>query len=176
MLTLPPIPEPALVVMMGASGAGKSTLSRALARQDPAVAVVSYDACREEITGDAGNQDATRQAVELAHRRVRERCQQRRTTIVDGVHTRPEHRAVLVDLADHHRMPAVLIVLNTPLVVCLARQATRAPRAPGARWGRQVPADVVTRQHGEIQQGLLRPGLLGRFAHVHIVTHHGLVS
>ncbi|SMC98965.1 AAA family ATPase [Kibdelosporangium aridum] len=159
-----PLPDPALIVLMGASGAGKSTLAAALAAQHPDAVVVSYDACRKEISGDESNQAVTEQAVTLALRRIRERCLQRRTTIVDGTHTRLDQRTSLASLAAWYRIPAVLIAVATPLELCLARQNQRA---------RHVPADVVTQQHGDVLRALTHRGLADGYAQVHIVGLDG---
>ncbi|GLZ43513.1 AAA family ATPase [Actinokineospora sp. NBRC 105648] len=164
-----PLPAPAVVVLIGASGAGKSTLAAALADQDPAVAVVGYDRCREEITGDESDQDATERAVRLAHRRVTERCAAGLTTVVDATHTLLAHRVVLVGMADRHHLPAVAIAVDTPLIVCLARQLDRPPRPPGARWGRRVDPRTVATQHRAVRRGLPTLHREG-FASVHILT------
>ncbi|WP_329028458.1 hypothetical protein [Streptomyces sp. NBC_00690] len=48
-----------------------------------------------------------------------------------------------MDRARAHNIPAVALVVRTPLTVCQARQHTRPP-------ARQVPADVIARQHQSI--------------------------
>lgn len=163
-----PLPEPCLVVLLGVSGAGKSTLARQLVEAHPTAVVISYDGCREELTGNPNNQNATEAAVLLALGRISDRCAQGLTTVVDATHTQYERRRTLRDLAVRHRLPAVAIAVATPLRVCLARQLDRAPAPSGERWGRQVPADVVTAQHAELTAAL--PGLhLEGFAAVHIL-------
>jgi hypothetical protein len=52
-------------------------------------------------------------------------------------------------------MPAVAVVMGTPLAACLARNAARPGRPPGARWGLRVPHPVVRRQFRQIEAGLL---------------------
>lgn len=166
------LPPRCVVVMMGASGAGKSTFARRLAGAANALAI-SYDQCRAELTGDEHDQSATAAAVALAHQRVDLRCRTRSTTIVDGTHTTPWERRKVVDLADGHDMPAVLIALATPLEVCLHRQQIRAPRKPGAAWGQRVPEDVVRSQHTRVLASL--PGLHTEgFDSVHVLDTHYL--
>jgi predicted kinase len=153
-----PLPDPALIVLMGASGAGKSTIAQALARHRPGTMVISYDACRAEISGDEADQSVTEQAVALAHQRIRERCSQQRMTIVDGTHTRAEARESVARIAEWYRLPSVLIVVATPLETCQARQAHRP---------RNVALDVVAQQHADMTAAL--PGLTSeRFTHIHI--------
>jgi protein phosphatase len=158
-----PLPSPALVVLMGAGGAGKSTIAQALAGQEPGVAVISYDACRAEISGDESDQSVTEQAVALARQRIRERCLQQRTTIVDATHIRAEQREFLARLAAWHRMASVLIVVDTPLAVCQARQAYRP---------RHVPLDVIAGQHADLLDELSTVDAEA-FTHVHIARPLG---
>ena len=163
------LPEPCLVVMVGAASAGKSTLARLLVGQHPTAAVVSYDACRAELSGDPGNQDVTPAAVHLAHTRITQRAALGLTTVADGTHTHQPHRQQLLDIATTHHLPTVAIALTTPLQVCLARQHHRPPAQPGTRWGRQVPTEVVTTQHAEVTAAL--PGLHREgYTAVHILT------
>ncbi|MCG8918261.1 AAA family ATPase [Actinokineospora sp. PR83] len=164
------LPAPAVVVLMGCSGSGKSTVAAALAAGDPGTAVVSYDRCREDISGDASDQAATADAIALAHRRLGDRCAQGLGTVVDGTHLVAAHRRQVAVIATAHQHPVVLVVVDTPLEVCLYRQLARPPRAPGARWGRRVPADVVRAQHADLVAAL--PGLHTEgHAAVHILCH-----
>ncbi len=55
------IPSDALVILIGAAGSGKSTLA---ARHFPAEAILSSDAYREAVSGDASDQAATDEAFE----------------------------------------------------------------------------------------------------------------
>src|SRR5688500_16412546 len=129
------LPNPAVVLMIGVSGSGKTTFAQALAEHDPASAVLSFDACREEISGDAGDQSVTVQAVALTHRLLAERCAQRVSTVLDATSVRREHRQVVLDIAAEHALPAVAVLVDTPLSTCLVRQVDRPAN-------RRVP-DVV---------------------------------
>jgi predicted kinase len=142
-----------VIAMMGASGAGKSTFARRLALLTNTRAI-SYDQCREELTGDPHDQSATAAAVELAHSRVRDRCLVSLSTIVDATHTTREDRRPLLDLAAAHHMPAVVVALATPLPVCLERQLSRPPRQPGPPQSWRVPEDVVREQHAAVLASL----------------------
>jgi protein phosphatase len=61
------LPEPCLVVLIGAAGSGKSTLA---ARLFDAEAVLSSDAHRALVSGDETDQAVTRAAFSILHRRL----------------------------------------------------------------------------------------------------------
>lgn len=134
----PPIrlPDPCLVVLVGAAGAGKSTFAaRHFAEGD----ILSSDAFRERIAGDATDQRATGAAFAALHRALRRRLADRRLTVVDATSVQRSARAALVRDAVAAGIPAVAIVLDLPQDVVLARNAQR----PGAR---AVPEEAVRRQ------------------------------
>ncbi|WP_405510596.1 AAA family ATPase [Streptomyces cyaneofuscatus] len=58
-LVYPEMPKHSLVVLIGPSGAGKSTIARTW----PASQVLSLDALRKTVSDEAGEQDATGDAV-----------------------------------------------------------------------------------------------------------------
>src|SRR5207245_5982676 len=72
--TLPP-PAPSLVVMIGVAASGKSSFCR---RNFHPRQIVSSDACRERVPGDASDQSVTRAAFEMAHRLTEERLRRGR--------------------------------------------------------------------------------------------------
>ena len=64
------IPEPSVVILVGAAGAGKSTVARRLFAIDE---VLSSDAFRGIVAGDATDQSATRVAFSILHRELERR-------------------------------------------------------------------------------------------------------
>ncbi|MEW1552331.1 AAA family ATPase [Streptomyces tsukubensis] len=156
------LPEPALYVLIGAAGSGKTAVTAAF----PPEWRLSLDECRARVAGCAGDQGATAAALAVFHASLAGRLARRLPTLVDATSTHHAHRIALVDRARAHKVPAVALVVRTPLALCQARQHTRPP-------ARQVPPDVVARQHQGVPYTaeLLREG----FAQVHDVTNLDLL-
>ncbi|GGU66553.1 ATP-binding protein [Streptomyces daghestanicus] len=135
----PPMPEHSLVVLIGPSGAGKSTLARTW----PASQVLSLDALREVVSDDAGDQDATGDAVAALHLLLEARMRRRLFTVVDATNVTRAAREPLLAAARRHSMLPVAVMVATPGSVCIERQGPRPDN-------RTVPADVVLRQLKEM--------------------------
>ncbi len=142
------LPEPCLVVLVGAAGSGKSTLAGRVFRADD---VLSSDAYRRRIAGDEADQTVTRLAFRLLHRDLDRRLAARLTTVVDATNVTSFARRTLTRLARRHGIPAVAVVLDLPPELVLARNATRA--------GRIVPEAAVRRQLGDLRRALRRDQL-----------------
>lgn len=153
------LPEPCLVVLVGAAGSGKSTLS---ARLFPAESILSSDAHRGLVSGDATDQGATRTAFAILHRHLARRLADGRTTVVDATNVTSFARRSLVRRASEHGIAAVAIVLAFDPRVVLARNATREAGV--------VPEPVVERHLSELQRSLRRGSLVhDGFDAVHIL-------
>jgi protein phosphatase len=151
------LPDPCLVVLIGAAGAGKSTLA---ARLFPPESILSSDAFRAVVSGDAGDQRATRTAFSILHRQLENRMAGRHTTAIDATSVTSYARRALVRRAAAQGIPAVAIVLDLDVDVVLAQNAGRN--------GPVVPEEVVRRHHADLARSL-RPGGLDRegFALIH---------
>ena len=136
------LPEPCLVVLVGAAGAGKSTLAARLFAPDE---VLSSDAHRA-LLSDEGDQGVTRTAFAILHRQLSRRMAERRTTVIDATNVTSFARRSLVRRAAAQDVPAVAIVLDLPTTLVLARNATRS--------GRIVPEDAVRRQLADLARSL----------------------
>jgi protein phosphatase len=140
------LPDPSLVVLVGAAGAGKSTFA---ARHFAADEVLSSDAFREVIAGDPADQAATRPAFRALDRALERRLAEGRLTVVDATSVTRGARLGLVRRAAAAGVPAIAIVLDLPASVVHQRNRGRA--------GRIVPADAVDRQLADLAASL-RPG------------------
>lgn len=141
------IPDPALVVLVGAAGAGKTTFA---ARHFAPDEVLSSDALREAISGDADDQRASGSAFGALHRALARRLRDGRLTVVDATNVTAPARRALLGRAARADIPAIAVVLDLPATVVVGRNA--------ARPGRTVPEDVVRRQLAELR-GSMRDGL-----------------
>lgn len=154
------IPDPSLVVLVGAAGAGKSTLA---ARLFAPSEILSSDAYREAISGDAADQRATRPAFRILHRELGRRLATGRLVVVDATNVESAARRELVRHAAAAGIAAVAIVLALPAAVVSARNA--------ARVGRHVDQAVVDRHLGRLASALATGRLNGEgFAAVHVLT------
>ena len=137
LLLAPPriaIPDPALVVLVGAAGAGKSTFA---SRHFAAADILSSDALRAALTGDEADQRANRQAFSILHRELSRRLAAGRTVVVDATNVERHARRALLARAELAGVPAVAIVLALPPEVVADRNR--------ARPGRVVDPEIVDR-------------------------------
>jgi protein phosphatase len=149
------IPSPSLVVMIGAAGSGKTSFCR---RNFLPAQIVSSDACREMIAGDASDQGVTTAAFDLAHRITGERLRRGRLTVFDATNVTSGARQALLQIAQQHHLPAVACVLRLPVEACAAHDRARADRRVGRA--------VISRQSRQLEETL--PGLAREgFAAVH---------
>jgi protein phosphatase len=119
------IPDPSLVLLIGAAGAGKSTFA---ARHFDASEILSSDRFRAIVSGDEANQAATRAAFKLLHRDLSARLGQGLTTVVDATNVRSTARRALIDRAIAAHVPTTAIVLDLPAETVFARNAARPAR------------------------------------------------
>jgi protein phosphatase len=135
------LPDPSVVVLMGAAGSGKSTFA---ARHFAPDEILSSDALRERITGDATEQRVTGTVFKIIGRSLDARSAAGRLTVVDATNVRPTDRRPFLTVARRHGLPAVAIVLALPRAIVHARNAGR---------DRVVAAEVVDRHLAAIEAG-----------------------
>ncbi|MBP2336800.1 polynucleotide kinase-phosphatase [Saccharothrix coeruleofusca] len=151
------IPDFCLVVLIGASGSGKSTFAR---EHFAPTQVLSSDFFRGLVADDENDQSASAAAFEALYFVAGKRLDAGRTTVVDATNVQRGDRAQLVELARHHDVLPVAIVLDVPEEVCLARNAARPDRDFGAH--------VVRRQRTALRKSVKSLGREG-FRRVHVL-------
>jgi predicted kinase len=137
------LPDPCLVVLVGAAGAGKSTFA---ARHFPPEDVLSSDAYRGYVGGDPEDQRSTRSAFSALHKALASRLRRGRLSVVDATSVRPASRSTLLRLAATAGVPAVAIVFDLPPDLVLARNRLRPTGV--------VPEDVVKQQLDDLRRSL----------------------
>ncbi len=133
-MSLGQIPDPALVVLVGASGAGKSTWAVEHYR---AAEVVSSDELRGVVGSGRHDLDASAEAFALLDQIVAGRLRRGLTTVVDTLGLDAERRRGYLDAARRQRLPAVVVAFDSPAELCRARNNQR---------DRPVAAPVLARQ------------------------------
>lgn len=129
------LPDPCLVVLVGAAGAGKSTFATRNFAPDE---VLSSDQYRAIVSGDPSNQAATRQAFGRLHRDLSSRLANGLLTVVDATNVQAWARRALVTRATAAGVLSIAIVLDLPPTTVLARNAARRER---------VVDEAVVRRH-----------------------------
>ena len=137
------LPDPSLVVLVGATGAGKSSFA---ARHFKATEVISSDFCRGLVSDDENDQGATDDAFAVLHEIAGRRLANRRLTVVDATNVQREARKPLVALAKEHDLFPVAIVLDLPEALCAERNRSRPDRDFGAH--------VIHRQRAQLRRSL----------------------
>jgi alkanesulfonate monooxygenase SsuD/methylene tetrahydromethanopterin reductase-like flavin-dependent oxidoreductase (luciferase family)/predicted kinase len=129
-----PLPDPALVVLVGASAAGKSTWAQSRYR---AQEIVSSDELRGVVGSGRHDLDASADAFRLLDEIVAARVRRGLTCVVDTMALEPERRRGYLALARTHGLPAVAVVFD--VAPALARERN-------ARRDRPVPAPALRAQ------------------------------
>jgi protein phosphatase len=127
------IPDPSLVLLVGAAGSGKSTLAARLFAADE---IVSSDALRAAVSGDEADQRASAMAFRILHRTLDRRLPNGLLTVVDATNVVAAHRRPLIRRAIAAGFPLVAIVLDLPPDSVRAQNAGRA---------RNVDREVIDR-------------------------------
>ncbi|MBH1937810.1 AAA family ATPase [Streptomyces sp. AV19] len=148
------IPDSSLVVLIGAAGSGQSTWARTW----PATQVLELDRFRALVSDDAGDQEATDDAVFALQTVLEARLARRKMTVVDATNCEQAVRGNLIATARRHGVPTVALVVPTPASLCVDRQKDRPAN-------RRVPEQAVLAQHAAMVDAW--PGLPGEgFDHV----------
>lgn len=128
------VPDPALVLLVGAACSGKSTWAAAHFRD---AEVVSSDALRAVVGSGTADLDASSDAFRLLDLIVEGRARRGLTVVIDTLGLDLARRTAWAELARRFGLASVAVVLDTPAAVCRDRNASR---------DRPVPAGVLATQ------------------------------
>ncbi len=134
-------------VLIGAPASGKTTWARENALRLGAE-IVSSDEVRWEMQrGGWGDPRDLAQVFAEVARRARVHLAAGRNVILDATHWLRRHRRYAAALARESGARAVAVWIDTPLDVCLARNAARSHSGWGARTDDQAVIDM----HGALE-------------------------
>jgi F420-dependent oxidoreductase-like protein len=133
------LPDPCLVVLVGASGAGKSQWAAQWFQPDQ---VVASDRLRAVVGTSERDQRASRDAFEVLDLIVAKRLRRRLTTVIDSTGLEPKRRGGWRELASRHGVPAHAVVFDVPAAEVRRRNRDR---------GNPVPPKVVAAQLREAE-------------------------
>ena len=151
------LPDPSLVVLIGASGSGKSSFAAShFARTE----VISSDFCRGLVADDENDQSATADAFAVLNFIAARRLAQPRITVVDATNVQRSARKPLIQLAREHDLFAVAIVLDVPEAVCQERNGSRPDRDFGQHVVRQQSSQLRKSLKGLRREGFHRVWVL----------------
>ncbi|MBI5706004.1 MAG: polynucleotide kinase-phosphatase [Armatimonadetes bacterium] len=150
------IPDPCMVVLIGASGSGKSTFGRVHFKPTE---IVSSDGCRGLVSDDENDLSATTDAFELVHFLLCKRLTRNKLTVVDATNVQFEARRPLLRIAHDCHALGVAIVFNVRDEVCHERNRSRPDR--------QFGPHVVRNQNRDLRRSLGRLRKEG-FRHIYI--------
>jgi alkanesulfonate monooxygenase SsuD/methylene tetrahydromethanopterin reductase-like flavin-dependent oxidoreductase (luciferase family)/predicted kinase len=128
------VPDPALIVLVGASGSGKSTWAASRYRPQE---IVSSDTLRGVVGSGPYDLDASVDAFALLEQIVTARIRRGLTTVVDTLGTDTERRRNWLAQARAARLPAVALTFRMDAAECRRRNRSR---------DRPVPAPVLEAQ------------------------------
>jgi len=129
------IPDPAVVVLVGASGAGKSWWAQQNYR---AQEIVSSDDLRGIVGSGRHDLDASTDAFRLLDDIVAARARRGLTCVIDTLGLEPGRRRGYLELAKTHGLPAVAVVFDVAPALAKERNAQRDRPVPAAALSAQL--------------------------------------
>ena len=113
-----------LFTMIGLPGSGKSTFAAA----HPEMKVVSTDAIREELFGNAEDQANPELVFQTAYQRIGNALEDGRDVIFDATNTQRRYRASI--FTSFPKAFHVAVLMDVPVDVCKERNAARSRVVP----------------------------------------------
>ena len=130
-----PLPDPAVVVLIGAAGSGKSMWATDRYRR---AEIVSSDDLRGIVGSGPADLEASTDAFDLLERIVAARIGRGLTTVIDTLGLDADRRRAWLTAARAAGLPAVAVVLDTPGEECRRRNALRDRPVPATTLADQV--------------------------------------
>jgi F420-dependent oxidoreductase-like protein len=151
------LPDPCLVVLVGATAAGKSYWARQWFHPDQ---LVSSDRLRAVVGMSERDQRASRDAFEVLDLIVTKRLQRQLTTVIDSTGLETKRRRVWRELAQRHGVPAYAVVFETEPTLVRERNRARTDPVPAKAVAAQLSAaaGIAARLSGEGFAAIHRPG------------------
>lgn len=130
------------LVLIGLPASGKSTLASQLGNALPTATIVSSDAIRAELYGDAAIQREPARVFAVAHARLHRALVAGSATIFDATNLEaPFRRQLLAQLRSWGAQRIIGLWLDTPLEVCRVRNKNRV---------RVIPDRALERMHRQL--------------------------
>lgn len=152
-----PIPELAVVALIGPSGSGKSTFARKHFRPTE---ILSSDFCRGLVSDDENSQSATNDAFDVLYFIASKRLAAGKLVVIDATNVQPEARKPVVALARQFHCLPTAVVFDLPESLCHERNRNRPDRDFGPH---------VVRQQSRHLRNAIRQLEREGFRHVHIL-------
>ncbi len=121
------LPDPCLVILVGATGVGKSTWAAQWFGPDQ---IVSSDRLRAVVGTGERDQRASKDAFEVLDLIVAKRMRRRLSTVIDSTGLDADRRAKWRGLADKQRIPAYAVMFDEPAEVVQRRNRARGDPVP----------------------------------------------
>ena len=136
-----------LIVLCGIPASGKTSFTHWGFEKD--VKVISTDKIRGELFGDESIQRNPRLVFDTAYNRIANALQKNENVIFDATNLTIKDRKEIFKRFSPNVHEIIAVYFNTPLEVCLERNAKRE---------RKVPEDVIRRMHDRIQEPTTEEG------------------
>lgn len=135
--------------MVGPPASGKNYYSYAAFPEALGYVSLCADELREIITGDESNQDRNHIVFEQLFNFARILLRQNKDIVIVNTNYNKKNRKNWVKLAKEFDAELIAVIMETPLDVCLKRNAVRE---------RKVPEDIIRKQFANYEPPTLAEG------------------